>query len=435
MRRRSSFLVSLLVFALGAAGLARAADDEPPKPVSAPSGSVWMLSGDIPLPDWAKSIEIQRDDEALLVEPAGSRRGLVALGVRLPIFGAVNGAGCVSRWLLVGPLAYVCSDKVKFSADAPGVSESIHPTPVDGLPFHYYFVGPDGADAYGKLGDLDDETPLEQLDKGWAVAGVGETTFQGKTFVKTRKGRFIARSELGAIAPFGFHGETIEQKLDVGWVMPDKATLFSDAKTSAKSIGSRTRLQRVRVLETKKVGKNFWHRVESDGAEGWMKGGDLRVPTIADVPAGVADNERWIDVDTVTQTLVAYEGSKPVFATVVSTGKPFPGSMTPKGTFEIWVKLRSTTMSNADDAPSDSNEEASSYSIEDVPWVQFFSNGVALHGTFWHRKFGFAHSHGCVNLAPLDAMHLFDWTLPRLPRGWDAVFPTDAEGSTVVRVR
>src|SRR5439155_15563568 len=201
-------------------------------------------------------------------EPSGARRCIVALVVRLPIFGAVHAPGCISRWVLVGPMAYVCSDKVKFSADAPGVSESIQPTPVDGLPYHYYFVGPDGADAYGKLADLDEDTPLEQLEKGWAVAGVGETTFQGKTFVKTRKGRFVARAQLGAIAPFGFHGEDLDvapgAELAIGWVMPDKANVFSDTKTSSKSIGARTRLQHVRVLETKKVGKDVWHRVAAD---------------------------------------------------------------------------------------------------------------------------------------------------------------------------
>jgi lipoprotein-anchoring transpeptidase ErfK/SrfK len=158
----------------------------------------------------------------------------------------------------------------------------------------------------------------------------------------------------------------------------------------------------------------------------------MRVPTSAPPPDEVGKSERWLDVDLATQTLVAYEGEKPVFATVVSTGK-VAGS-TPKGVHRIWVKLRTATMSNADDAQSTA-DDATPFSIEDVPWVQYFSNGVALHGAFWHRKFGYAHSHGCVNLAPLDAMRLFDWTMPRLPNGWDASFPTPSEPPTVVRVR
>ncbi|MGH7328819.1 MAG: L,D-transpeptidase, partial [Polyangiaceae bacterium] len=75
------------------------------------------------------------------------------------------------------------------------------------------------------------------------------------------------------------------------------------------------------------------------------------------------------------------------------------------------------------------------YSIEDVPFVQFFDHAVALHGAFWHREFGRVRSHGCVNLAPLDATRLFDFTWPHLPRGWTAVFPTSLEKGTLVRVR
>ncbi len=75
------------------------------------------------------------------------------------------------------------------------------------------------------------------------------------------------------------------------------------------------------------------------------------------------------------------------------------------------------------------------YRIEDVPYVQYFSKGIGLHGAFWHRSFGQVRSHGCVNLAPLDAQRLFWWTSPRLPAGWTAVLPTAHEPGTVVRVR
>ena len=389
--------------------------------------SIWIEPGDVPMPDWAKSVQIVRDDEALSVAPGGTRRGLIAAGVRLPLLGATRGPGCVGRWLLVGPLAYVCSDNVKLAADPPGVAESIHPTPADALPYHYYFVGKDGADAYAKLSDVEDETPAEQLERGWSIASVGEITHKGASYVVTRKGRYIPRAQVGAIVAFGFHGETVVNELAVGWILPDKASVFPDAKPNIKPIGSRTRLQKIDVRETKKVGKDTFLRI---GDAEWIRGADARVPTPSDPPEGAT--ARWIDIDLSTQTLVAYEGKAPVYATVVSTGRA-PGT-TPKGVHKIWVKLRSTTMSNADDA-KDTNDDAAPFSIEDVPWVQFFSNGVAIHGAFWHRKFGNVASHGCVNVAPLDAMKLFDWTMPRLPRGWDASFPTAAEPATVVRVR
>lgn len=390
----------------------------------------WIEAGDIPLPEWAKSVEIVRDDEALSSSPGGPRRGLVAAGVRLPLLGATRGTGCVSRWLLVGPLAYVCSDKVKLSAEPAGVDPSIHPVPTDAMPYHYYFVGKEGADAFAKLADTEDESPAEQLERGWSIAGVSEVQHKGANYVLTRKGRYVARAQVGAIVPFAFHGETVTKpELDFGWILPDKTSVLADAKAGAKVVGARTRLQKFDLLESKKTGKDTWLRI---GDAQWINATAARVPTLAARPDEVPVTARWIDVELATQTLVAYEGDKAVFATVVSTGKV--AGTTPKGLHKIWVKLRTTTMSNADDA-KDTNDDSTPYSIEDVPWVQYFSNGVALHGAFWHRKFGNVNSHGCVNLTPLDAMRLFDWSLPRLPRGWDAVFPTTAEPPSFVRIR
>jgi hypothetical protein len=70
-----------------------------------------------------------------------------------------------------------------------------------------------------------------------------------------------------------------------------------------------------------------------------------------------------------------------------------------------------------------------------VPWVQYFSEGVALHAAFWHDEFGRARSHGCVNLSPRDAQRIFALTEPALPPGWDAILPTASAPGTVVRVR
>ena len=46
----------------------------------------------------------------------------------------------------------------------------------------------------------------------------------------------------------------------------------------------------------------------------------------------------------------------------------------------------------------------------DVPLAQYFSAGKALHAALWHDRFGIPTSHGCVNLAPVDAEWLYDFT-------------------------
>jgi hypothetical protein len=37
-------------------------------------------------------------------------------------------------------------------------------------------------------------------------------------------------------------------------------------------------------------------------------------------------------------------------------------------------------------------------------------NEIALHGAYWHDRFGYKHSHGCVNLPPLDAEWVYFWS-------------------------
>jgi hypothetical protein len=63
----------------------------------------------------------------------------------------------------------------------------------------------------------------------------------------------------------------------------------------------------------------------------------------------------------------------------------------------------------------------------------YFEGSYALHGAFWHNNFGHEQSHGCVNLAPLDAKRLFFWTEPLLPQGWHgAIAPKERPGTRVV---
>lgn len=75
------------------------------------------------------------------------------------------------------------------------------------------------------------------------------------------------------------------------------------------------------------------------------------------------------------------------------------------------------------------------YGLQEVPWVMYFQEGYGIHGTYWHDSFGKQRSHGCVNLSPKDAEHLFWWSRPHLPAGWTAALPTPYEPGSRVRVR
>jgi lipoprotein-anchoring transpeptidase ErfK/SrfK len=162
----------------------------------------------------------------------------------------------------------------------------------------------------------------------------------------------------------------------------------------------------------------------------WVRMMDL-TPAHPAFPADLKPNEKWVDVDLTRQALVAFEGTRPVFATLISSGRRNPQDKekdfpTPTGSYRIREKHVTTTMDGdvASDGP---------YSIEDVPWVMYFQGSYALHAAFWHDSFGRMRSHGCVNMAPEDARTLFAWTDPPLPAGWHGVFSRDdASGTRIV---
>ncbi|MEO8878448.1 MAG: hypothetical protein ABI461_22850, partial [Polyangiaceae bacterium] len=78
----------------------------------------WTDPGDIPLPTWAKSVVPHAAETPVFTGPGkvDEKRGVLAAGARLPLYGAKRGAMCVGRWLEIGPLAWVCSDAADLSA-------------------------------------------------------------------------------------------------------------------------------------------------------------------------------------------------------------------------------------------------------------------------------------------------------------------------------
>jgi len=123
-----------------------------------------------------------------------------------------------------------------------------------------------------------------------------------------------------------------------------------------------------------------------------------------DMP-GIMHPGRWIDVNLTQQTLIAFEGTQPVLATLVSTGKA--GHETPVGSWRIYWRPPLQDMSNHN---SQAGGTDAYYNLKDVPWIQYFQmDGDSLHGTYWHDNFGTPMSHGCVNLTYQDSDWLYHW--------------------------
>ncbi len=90
-----------------------------------------------------------------------------------------------------------------------------------------------------------------------------------------------------------------------------------------------------------------------------------------------------------------------VYAGMVSSGlNKWP---TYEGLFQVWERNLTTDMVGAEG-------RVDYYVVEDVPHTMYFDFDIALHGAYWHDRFGYKHSHGCVNMPPRDAEWVFNWS-------------------------
>jgi lipoprotein-anchoring transpeptidase ErfK/SrfK len=104
-------------------------------------------------------------------------------------------------------------------------------------------------------------------------------------------------------------------------------------------------------------------------------------------------------VNLTKQRLIAYQGSRVIFSTLISSG--VVKHKTAPGVFHIYAKLRSQRMTGG--------VGAEHYDLPNVPYVMYFYGGNAIHGTYWHHNFGHPMSHGCVNAPTSAAAFLYNW--------------------------
>ncbi|NOY93682.1 MAG: L,D-transpeptidase, partial [Deltaproteobacteria bacterium] len=222
-------------------------------------------------------------------------------------------------------------------------------------------------------------------------------------------------------------------RLPVGWVLSRRSSFYTENANGRvrRARGKPGYHYAFRLSSRVEQGDHVYYR----DPEGHLyRDSDVALAERSDPPSEVGEGDEWIDIDLTRQVLVAYEGTRPVFATLISSGRierendPSRDHRTPTGVFRISSKHLTHTMDgdNAIDGP---------YSIDDVPYVMYFQLAFAIHSAFWHNAFGRPKSHGCINMSPPDARFLFGWAGPPMPRGWHGVYPTEDQTQTVVRIR
>lgn len=156
------------------------------------------------------------------------------------------------------------------------------------------------------------------------------------------------------------------------------------------------RYTRVNLYTYVEIDDKRWYQI---GKDQWVHQYNVAKITPLERPEDV-DTDKWVGIDLYEQTLIAYEGDRPVFSTLISSGLKDWG--TNEGLFHIYLRYERTPMSGAYQQPD-------FYFLQEVPWTQYFDGDIALHGTYWHDGFGYRRSHGCVNASITDAKWLFEW--------------------------
>lgn len=137
---------------------------------------------------------------------------------------------------------------------------------------------------------------------------------------------------------------------------------------------------------------------------------------LAPISPDLDPQDKHIEVNLTTQTLMAFEDGQEVFKTNISSGLPSGprgdnglSTKTPQGEFRILDKMPAKHMGNGN-----LFADADDYELPGVPWTLFFTTqGHAFHGTYWHQNFGTPMSHGCINMRTEDAKWLFRWAHPK----------------------
>lgn len=299
-----------------------------------------------------------------------------------------------------------------------------------------------------------------------------------------------------------FHGVEIEGDLalPLAFVREEGATGWALSEGGPTSDGEAPHRSVVKLTGKQKKVAGERYVQGRDGR--WLRTADLGLVLPPRTFPKVADaGEKWVEVSLSQQTLTLWEGHKPVYATLVSTGrKEYPTLI---GEFRIQNKHVTATMDSdesssvgggsapravaqrSDAAPQapakpDGGKGAKpgsgkgtpakgkaadpkgkapakpaaggkaaepvipkkgdgaygvtkrrgegTYQLRDVPYIQYFAAGQALHAAYWHDVFGKQRSHGCVNLSPIDAHRVFQWTEPAMPAEWHGLNTGDENG-------
>ncbi len=238
---------------------------------------------------------------------------------------------------------------------------------------------------------------------GTWLAIQNKVVVNGETWLETTSGRWVYGDDTEPWEPSrlrGYHYNGTETG-QLGFILEDDTPVYAGPRQSAGTVQSLARFTPVFLVGR----ENGWWKL---GPGQYVHPEAVREVKRAARPSEAGPDDKWIDINLTQQTVTAYVGNTPIFATLASTGKDPTPTIT--GVFHIYEKKIGEFMAGgwADKDP---------YILEEVPWTMYFTQRYAIHGAYWHDEYGEVRSHGCVNITPEDAKFLFTWAGPVVPPG------------------
>jgi hypothetical protein len=238
------------------------------------------------------------------------------------------------------------------------------------------------------------------LGTGFIFVSTGRVLQQGdQEFVRINNIEVVRRSDLSFVSASDYQGIALAQQPErpFAWVVRSFHPRLTPGGGENPRVAALERYAIVQIYGKEHHGEYDWYLV---GRDQWVEQRNLGIVEVRAPPEGVRG--KWVAVNLYEQTMAVYEGRRLVYAALVSSG--LGAWPTRPGLHRVYDKIDNTNMSGAFAA-----DRSDYYYIEDVPWVLYFDAGISFHGTYWHNKFGFQQSHGCVNLSAKDARWLYDW--------------------------
>ncbi len=275
--------------------------------------------------------------------------GIVRRGTPIEVGRRLFGPGCEGgAWYEVAPFGAVCTERgFNVSAEVDDRGLWVHPPDVSGTRPFRYVKAEEGAPRFFRVPTAEEEAACEAAAAGhgtwpevvdepmngvFLLAIAEEAEGETGTYYRTVANRWVRASDVEDKPLVTMRGELLDEdtQLPLAFVYFEDRPLFEVDGDGVREVG----------VAQKGARFPFVGEREIDGVRYVLGPDDIAVPAEGvrvvrriDRPAErIPSDTKWIHVNLAEQTLVAYEGDRPVLATLVSSGKE--GYDTPKGTFQ-----------------------------------------------------------------------------------------------------